>query len=138
LEETPIGATVHFMNSRIDGGDIVHQKRLTTLPEDTADSLYKRVKQLELEVFIEVWPALIAGTFTRTPQDLDAGSFHARDDLFDPSVQRLDLGAVVRVETLLRRLRALTTNRVEEASYFDLDGKRYRVQVAISRDDRPL
>lgn len=134
LEGTPIGATLHFMDRGVDTGDIIHQKRLEPLPGDTADSLYQRLKLLELAVFREAWPQLVAGTYARTPQDSGAGTFHRKRDLYDPSVQRIELEDRVRAGDLLRKLRALTTNRPDEAAYFEQDGRRFRVQVAISED----
>ena len=41
----------------------------------------------------------------------------------------------MRVEDVLRTLRALTTNDVDEAAYFEVDGRRYRVQVTITPED---
>ena len=133
LEQTPAGATLHFMDVKLDAGDVVHQKALEPSPADTAHTLYEKLKRLEVEVFQEAWPSLVTGKYPRTPQKAGAGAAHARADL--RHVQRLDLNQVVRAGDLLRRLRALTTNRIDEAAYFDADGKRYRVQVKIQEDN---
>ena len=37
------GATVHFVNEIPDGGQIILQKAVDILPEDTAETLQKRV-----------------------------------------------------------------------------------------------
>ncbi len=134
LEGTAIGATLHFMDAGIDTGDIVHQKLLDVSPADTADSLYRRVKQLELEVFEEAWPLLVSGSYTRTAQPPNVGTTHKRDDLFRDDIQRIDLDQHIEAGDLLRRLRALTTNRVDEAAYFEINGKRYRVQVRVHEE----
>ena len=134
LEDTPIGATLHFMDAGIDTGDIVHQKHLQVTPADTAHTLYQRLKQLELETFQEAWPSLVERSFHRLKQDPEAGSVHRRSDLFCESLQRIDLNQVEKVADLLRRLRALTTNRIDEAAYFQMDGKRYRIQVIIQEE----
>lgn len=131
LEGTPVGATLHFMDAGIDTGDVVHQRALVPGPGDTADSLYRRLKALEVEVFREAWPSVADGTFARTPQPAGTGSAHRRRDLFTPEVQRIDPGAQVRAGDLLRQLRALTTSRWDEAAYFEEDGVRYHVQVTI-------
>jgi len=34
----------------------------------------------------------------------------------------------------LRRLRALTTNRIDEAAYYEVNGRRYRVQLLITEE----
>jgi methionyl-tRNA formyltransferase len=134
LDGTPIGATLHFMDPSIDTGDIIHQRALDVSPGDTAHNLYQRVKQLELEVFKEAWPSLLAGDYTRKRQDLDAGTLHQSRELFTAAVQEIDLSAEVPAEALIRRLRGLTTNRVDEAAYYEVDGTRYRIQVIIHEE----
>lgn len=131
LEDTPIGATLHFMSDAIDGGDIVRRERLEIEPGDTADSLYGRIKKLELQVFRDAWPDLVAGTYTRSPQDPAAGTSHVRDELLRDDVQRIDPSSTGPAVDLIRRLRALTTNDVAEAAYYEQDGKRYRIRVDI-------
>jgi len=124
---TPYGATLHFMSEEIDGGDIIHQKRVRVLPGDTADSLYKRVMKLEYEVFKEAWPRVVDGTYTRKPQVLSNGSFHRKEDI--KTIRQLDLSEVTNTEKILRRLRALTTSDASEAAYFEANGIKHRVQI---------
>ena len=142
LEDLPIGATLHFMNEEIDSGDIVHQRRLDPSAGDTAHTLYEKLKRLEVIVFTEAWPRLMAGDFSRIPQNPCEGTLHVRRDLSRAGVQRIRLDETVRAGDLLRRLRALTTNRVDEAAYYQVDGRRYRVQLMITeepadREDAP-
>jgi len=134
LEETDMGATLHFMDRGIDTGDIVHQKRLDVSPADTAHSLYGRVKQLELEVFKEAWPWILSGDYKRLPQDPAGGTTHKRQDLFSAEVQKLDLDRLLTTRQLLNKLRGLSTNHVEEAAYYEESGRRFRVQVVIRED----
>jgi len=132
LENKPYGATLHFMNKGVDTGDIVHQLQLHIRPEDTGDSAYKRALALEFEVFKEAWPSLLSRSYVRIAQDAGAGTTHRAKELYQPEVQELDMEAEVKVGDLLRKLRALTTNRVEEAAYFKVGKTRYRVRVAIT------
>src|ERR1044072_1415516 len=60
IESTPYGATLHFMAEELDAGDIIHQKQIQIDPADTAHSLYKKVLDLELEIFKESLPALVS------------------------------------------------------------------------------
>ncbi|MBK9123573.1 MAG: hypothetical protein IPM16_10710 [Chloroflexi bacterium] len=133
LEETPIGATLHFMDTGVDTGDIVHQREYQPSPADTAHTLYKKLRKLELDVFVEVWPSIADGRFQRRKQ-VGAGTVHRRSELFDPAVQELALDESYPVRSLLRRLRALTTNDIKESAYFREDGKTYRVQVSIAEE----
>ncbi len=132
LEQTPYGATLHVMSEALDAGDIIHQKQLFIHPEDTANTLYARAKALELEVFVEAWPLISTFTHTRTPQKLVAGTSHKKRDL--PLVARIDLDEPTTAGALIDRLRALTTNNIGEAAWFERDGRRYRVQVLIQAE----
>jgi len=132
-EGTPYGATLHFMEEGIDTGDIINQKHLAILPDDTANILYKRVKKLEFEVFKETWPSIVSASYTRKHQSYKEGTTHRKSDI--ASMQFVDLNAQVRVEDLIRRLRALTTNDINEGAYFEVDGKSYRMQLRIVQED---
>jgi methionyl-tRNA formyltransferase len=134
-EEMPYGATLHFMNEEVDTGDIVYQKRMRVRPDDTADSLYRRVLKLEYEAFKEAWPSIVNGTYTRKPQTSNEGSYHRKEDI--KSIQRLDLRAVSKTEDVIRRLRALTTSDIEEAAYFEVKGKKYRMQIEFTGEEKP-
>jgi len=128
-DETPYGATLHFMDKTIDTGAIIHQKRLKVMPTDTADTLYKRVKSLELETFKEAWPLIVSKNYVRKPQQRGGGTIHKKRDI--EKLQHIDLDAKVKAGDLIRRIRALTTNDVGEAAYFEVNGKRYRVQIRV-------
>jgi len=132
LDETPYGATLHFMDENIDTGDIIHQKKISILPSDTADTLYKRVKKLEYEVFKEAWPLLLTGKYKRIPQP-KIGSFHKKSNIL--SLQRISPNQYIKAEELIKKLRALTTNNIKEGAYFELNGKKYRIQIKIVEDD---
>ncbi|MCL4263425.1 MAG: hypothetical protein KJ069_09425 [Anaerolineae bacterium] len=134
LEQTPIGATLHFMAAGIDTGDIIHRQQLAVSPADTADTLYYRLKQLELEVFKAAWPTIVNGNYQRLPQRAEEGSTHKRKALFSAQIQHIALEEQVTAAHLIRRLRALTTNQWAEAAYYEVDGKRYRIQVAIQEE----
>jgi methionyl-tRNA formyltransferase len=133
LDGTPAGVTLHFMDSGLDTGDIIAQAELEIRPDDTAHTLYSRLLDLEVDLFRESWPLLASGEPPRRRQSPDEGSGHNRADL--AAVRHLDLESVERVADTVLRLRALTTSNPEEAAYFELGGKRYRVQVTITPDE---
>lgn len=131
LEQTPIGATLHFMDAGVDSGDILAQKRVEPTPADTANRLYQRVKRAEFELFRESWPRLIAGELPRQPQDPNAGTTHKKEELLSDEQRKIDLDATTTADALLRKLRAHTTSDPDEACFFEQDGKRYRVRVEV-------
>lgn len=54
--ETVTGCTVHHVDERIDHGQILAQKEVKILPNDTPESLHSRIQVLEHELY----PAVIA------------------------------------------------------------------------------
>jgi methionyl-tRNA formyltransferase len=135
LDGTPAGASLHFMDESLDTGDVVCRRRIDIDPADTAHSLYLKLKALEVEVFREGWQQIRGGGRAAVPQSNEQATVHRRQSLFDPAVQRIDLDAVMTTSDFLRRLRALTTNRLDEAAYFMSGDRKYRVQVTITPDD---
>ena len=131
-QNVPYGATLHFMDEGIDTGDIIHRKQMPIGPGDTAHSIYKKVKKLEFEVFKETWPSLLSGTYSRTPQSSKDGTVHNRKDI--ELIQYLDINKQIKPKTLIRQLRALTTNNKNEAAYYRDKDKIYRIQVRITEN----
>lgn len=134
FEKTPIGATLHFMEEKLDAGAIIHQKEVKINPDDTANSLYQRLKQIELETFKEAFPKLVNGDFQKKTQDLTKGTSHVRKDLFEEKVQKINLEKSYTGKELIDKLRALTTNDISEAAYFVEDDVKYRIQIKIEED----
>jgi methionyl-tRNA formyltransferase len=134
LDGTPAGASLHYMDESLDTGDVICQRQIEIDPADTAHTLYRKLKALEVEVFREGWGRIRNGLRAGIAQAAERGTAHRRQSLFDSAVQRIDLDAALPAADLLRRLRALTTNRLDEAAYFECGDRRYRVQVRIVRD----
>ena len=51
--EKESGCTVHLVNEICDGGEILLQKKVPVLPDDTPDSLYARIAPKEHEALLE-------------------------------------------------------------------------------------
>lgn len=50
------GSTVHYVDSGMDTGEIIEQRKCDIKPDDTKEALEERVKQLEYELY----PSVIA------------------------------------------------------------------------------
>lgn len=129
---TPFGATLHLMTEKLDEGDIISQAKLAVEPYDTANTLYKRALALEENVFKEAFESLVDFSFERTPQT-ESGTSYSKKDL--KNIQEIDLEKEVQVETLINKLRALTTSELADAAYYTKDGKEYSVQITIQPKD---
>ena len=136
LEGTPIGATLHYMSEQLDMGDIIHQKKMVIEIDDTADSLYQKLKKLEFDVFVEAFAVLIGKTGLRIAQ-IGAGTSHTKKELFEDAISKLDLDESYCFRELLARLRALTTNASSEACYFVENGEKYRITVKVEKELLP-
>jgi phosphoribosylglycinamide formyltransferase-1 len=51
--EKVTGCTVHYVDASIDGGDIIAQREVPILPNDTAESLHARIQIAEHEIYPE-------------------------------------------------------------------------------------
>ena len=131
LEGTPYGATLHWIDAGMDTGDVALQRSVDVLASDTANTLYARVLAAEIEILRDAIPLLKSFSIPRVPQK-GQGTEHIKSDL--KRVRRLDLDERLPVREVLRRIRALTTNRDEEAAWFEIDGERYLVQLTIRKD----
>jgi methionyl-tRNA formyltransferase len=80
LENTPKGVSIHFIDSGVDKGDLIAQKRVNSKPDDTLRSSYNRLKEAMENLFIKEWPAIRSGKVIGKPQ-IGKGSFHRRSDL---------------------------------------------------------
>ena len=59
--ETVTGCTVHYVDEQIDHGQILAQKEVRILPNDTAESLHARIQVLEHELYPTVIAELCRG-----------------------------------------------------------------------------
>ncbi|HUY37417.1 MAG TPA: formyltransferase [Candidatus Binataceae bacterium] len=76
--EREAGVTLHHMVARADAGDIVAQKMVAIDDADTALTLYRKLVPAGAAIVRECHPQIVAGTASRTPQDLDSGSYFGR------------------------------------------------------------
>lgn len=62
------GTTVHVMDTSIDGGDILFQKRFPIPKDCWVNDLYKITEQASVDLFKETIGNIISGDYSRTPQ----------------------------------------------------------------------
>jgi len=73
--ETGTGVTTMFMSERMDGGDIMMQKKVAILPEDTAGTLQEKLAEAGADLIVETLEALRDGRAPRIPQDDSKATF---------------------------------------------------------------
>lgn len=79
IDQTPHGATMHWIDEGIDTGPILYQERVDIAINDTADSLYRKTAEAEYRVFRVGMGMLLNGERRRIHQT-SRGSFHKKSD----------------------------------------------------------
>ncbi|MFH1443908.1 MAG: formyltransferase family protein [Candidatus Peregrinibacteria bacterium] len=118
VDQTPFGATLHWIDEGIDTGDIALQERVNVLPTDTAHELYQRALAAEQRVFETAIPLLKNHSLPRILQQGE-GTFHAKGDI--EGIRHLD--ACTDPALAERIVRGLTTNDPNEAAERTINGK---------------
>lgn len=77
--ESETGITAHFMEARVDVGDIIHQLRVSIGPNETGYTLHCKVAEMMPRLFAQVLGHVASGTIPRRPQS-GVGSFYRRSD----------------------------------------------------------
>jgi methionyl-tRNA formyltransferase len=67
--ETETGVTIMKMDEGMDTGPMLHVRKASIGPDDTAESLFGRLAVLGAEALVEAVKALREGTLVETPQD---------------------------------------------------------------------
>jgi methionyl-tRNA formyltransferase len=87
VDQTPHGATMHWMDEGIDTGDILYQERVEIDPADTAHTLYQKTADAEVRVFTVGMELILAGNCRRFKQP-QHNTVHRKRD-FDRLVRAL-------------------------------------------------
>ena len=132
VEQCPFGVSLHKVEPGIDTGDIIAQKRIEYVWEDTGGSLYSKALSEMIHLFKESYPGLRTLEFPTSPQDLSCGSFHYGSELESASLIHLDSPTTPR--HLLNLLRARTFEGYP-ACHFVENRVKYEVRVTIDRLD---
>ena len=52
--DTVTGCSVHYVNEELDGGEIIEQREVPILPDDTVDTLTRRIQLMEYAILPKV------------------------------------------------------------------------------------
>lgn len=75
--ETETGVTVHFMDEKLDNGDILVQRRVAIAPEDSQHTLLLKTKAAAAEALLEALTALENGTAQPQPNDASQATYYS-------------------------------------------------------------
>jgi methionyl-tRNA formyltransferase len=122
-QKKEFGATIHLIDTQIDHGDILFQKRFSIPEKCWVHELYELTYKASLSLFSQTLSHLVAGNYTPVPQaSLEAQygtSLHYRKEMANLKVIDLDWGK----EKIERYIRA-TSMPGFEPPYCIIDGKK--------------
>lgn len=138
LEGTPCGVSLHYVDEGVDTGPIVAQESLAVTWEDTGETVYRRSREMAIDLFKRHFGDLVADRGARIPQPSGAGTSHRSEEIDVAS--RIDLDGEYTARRLLNVIRAKMFPPHPTAYFID-DGARYSVEVIIrklsGRDEAP-
>lgn len=135
VDGTPCGAALHFIDRGVDTGPVIARAQTETSWEDTGESIYRRCRDLAVQLFKDNFDAIVEGSAPPIPQGMADGTSHRGGEMDVAS--EIDLDASYPARRLLNLIRARMFPPHPTA--FFRDGNRtYSVQVTIKeiRSDR--
>lgn len=117
VDGTPAGVTIHYINEKIDAGNIIGQKKIWVKPTDTAGDLEAKTQLEIFKLFKKVWPKIKQGVKGRKPRG--SSTYHNAKEI--TSIQEFD-------RQTMYRLRACTF-RDRSYGYFVDQGKKVYVGI---------
>jgi len=125
------GVTLHQLASEPDSGSVWAQKKVDILPTDTAFTLYERLQEEIVTLFVSKWPDIREGKLEPCPQAELAAvpSYNKKNAL--QGIDRIELDETTTARLLLNKLRARTFGQTGFA-YFDDNQGRVYVRIDLS------
>jgi methionyl-tRNA formyltransferase len=130
VEDVPFGVTLHFVTPKIDGGDILFQKKIEKSWEDTGKSLYEKAQKEMIMLFKDKYKNILEGKYEPKKQNIKEGSFHNASELENASEVFLDQKYTAR--DLLNLLRGRTFLPYNGCFFYD-NGQKFEIQINIKK-----
>lgn len=127
----PVGSTIHLMDSEVDHGEIIAQKKIDIKVSDTSLEVYRKIIEAEKKLIHENVFSIIEGVFNTTMPEHD-GNYNGIKDY--NALCELNLKSVATFGEHLNILRATTHGNFKNAFFIDESGKKYFVRVVIEED----
>ena len=131
MNHLPIGVTIHKMDTQLDHGPILWQKRLKLRGDDTSKEIYERILATEMELMEAHLEDLLTGNYTLTPM-AEEGNLNTKQD-FDV-LRQIDPDKPATYGEVLDFLRAMTHQPYKNAYFYDADGKKVYVGIELEKE----
>ena len=130
LNETRAGVTIHYMDKGIDTGKIIAQMETEVAIHDTAETLYRRLESMQLELFKKVWQKIRKGSVSASDQSGES-SYHVIEDF--KQLRKISSQRKMNVMKFIHFLRAMTFPPFDNA-YIEHNGKKYFIEIKIKEE----
>ena len=130
VEDVDFGVTIHFVDEKIDTGDILFQRRIKKTWEDNGKTLYQKSQKEIIKLFVKNYKKIRSGNYKRIEQNFNEGSFHYAKELEFASL--IDLDKNYKAKELLNLLRARTFPP-HPGCYFLDENEKYEIQIKIKK-----
>ena len=131
IEHTPFGASIHWINEKIDSGIIIDQEEIQVTWEDNSDTLYKKSCDLTVELLKKNYDAIRDGKEKIVGKIEDGdGTFHYAKEI--EGICEIDLDKSYLARDLLDLLRSRMISG-QGTVYFHDQGAKYYVSVSIKK-----
>jgi methionyl-tRNA formyltransferase len=101
------------------------------LPTDTGETLYRKLEQESVKLFIDSWPDIAAGVAPRIPQ-AGSGTHYRTSDR--RHLDRIELDKTYRAAELINILRA-TTFPPYRGAYFEVGGRKIYLRLELEAEE---
>ncbi len=130
INKKPIGVTIHKMDTELDHGPILYQKKLELRAEDTSKDVYERILQTEMEMVEEHLEDILLGNYELHPMQ-EEGNLNTKFDY--EAMREIDLNKKATYGEVIDFLRAMTHEPYDNAFFVDKDGNKVYVKIVLEK-----
>lgn len=130
INNEPIGSTLHFINEKIDAGDIIAQKKIEISKLDTGGTLYRKLYLNSLNLFKKNIKNILSNKISLKKINIKKGSIYYHKQLKE--IDKINLNKKYKAEELINLLRARTFENYKSAYFYDNKKKKIFVRVNLS------
>lgn len=127
----PVGATVHRMDSQIDHGAIVAQKKVKIYEADTSKEVYDRILEAEFHLFDQWIEKILTDDYEEISVN-EEGNYNSISDF--KAVCQIDLDQEVTFREAIDYLRAMTYEGYDNAYFYDSEGRKIYLSISLKRE----
>jgi methionyl-tRNA formyltransferase len=128
IDNSPAGVSIHFINNKIDDGEIVFQKKVNLEPIDTAKTLFKKLNVEMISLFKKNWINIKNRNYKKIKNFRQLGSFHLSSEF--NKLDKINLNKKIYPLDLINHLRAKMFKPYPSA-YFKKNNKKVFIEIKL-------